>query len=83
MAADPNPESEEPREHRKLMRAVQALRKAQVCGEKNDIRFAVDEKTHLTVIRIVDRETGEVVQQLPAEYVLRLAAPDSFQRNNP
>jgi uncharacterized FlaG/YvyC family protein len=35
--------------------------------------FLIDRATHLSVIRVVDRETHEVVLQLPAENVLRMA----------
>jgi flagellar protein FlaG len=35
--------------------------------------FSVDQGSRRPVLRVVDRETKEVVLQLPAEYVLRLA----------
>lgn len=41
---------------------------------KNQIVFSVDRATHRPIIRIEDRVTHEVILQLPAEYLLRLAA---------
>ena len=40
---------------------------------KNQIVFSVDRATHRPIIRIEDRVTHEVILQLPAEYLLRLA----------
>jgi uncharacterized FlaG/YvyC family protein len=59
-------------ERRQLIQATKSLNESGLFG-KNQIVFAVDRATHRPVIRIEDRETHEVVQQLPAEYVLELA----------
>jgi uncharacterized FlaG/YvyC family protein len=55
-----------------LIQATKTLNDSGLFG-KNQIVFAVDSVTHRPVIRIEDRETHEVVQQLPPEYVLELA----------
>jgi uncharacterized FlaG/YvyC family protein len=60
-------------EHRRLVRAVHSLNQSGVLGESNQLVFHRDTETHRMVIQIVNRQTNEVVQQLPPEYVLRLA----------
>ena len=37
------------------------------------LRFSVDEGSGRTVIRVIDRETDEVIRQIPPEDVLRIA----------
>ena len=38
------------------------------------ITFAVDEATGQTVVRVLDKETGEIIRQLPPEELLILVA---------
>lgn len=64
---------ERPAEHRELIRAVHALNKTDLFGENRELSFAVDRDTKRPVIRIVDRKTREVIQQIPPEYALRMA----------
>ena len=40
---------------------------------KDQLVFMVDAKTHRPIIRVQDRETNEVVMQIPAEVVLQIA----------
>jgi flagellar protein FlaG len=58
---------------RVLIRAVQAVNAVEAFGRDNEITFIVDPRTRQAVLRIVDRETGEMVGQIPAEEVLRMA----------
>jgi len=37
-----------------------------------ELQFSVDDKSGETVIKVVDRETDEVVRQIPSEEVVRL-----------
>jgi flagellar protein FlaG len=37
-----------------------------------ELRFAVDDESGDTVIKVIDRETDEVVRQIPSEEVMRL-----------
>lgn len=60
-------------ERRELLQAVRVLEKAQVAGEGNELRLALDRETKRPVVRIVNRETGELIQQFPTEEVIRLA----------
>jgi flagellar protein FlaG len=60
-------------EQRELIRAVKALNASDLFGTSRELSFAVDRETKRPVIRIVDRTTKEVVQQIPPEYLLRMA----------
>ena len=60
-------------EQSQLIHAVEKLNEARVFGDKSELTFSVDRETRRPVMKIVDRETQEVIQQIPPEYVLRLA----------
>ena len=60
-------------ERRELVQAVKELEKAAVAGDGNELRLALDRETKRPVVRIVNRETGELIQQFPTEEVIRLA----------
>ncbi|HOO46924.1 MAG TPA: flagellar protein FlaG [Deltaproteobacteria bacterium] len=36
------------------------------------IQFSIDERSHDIVVKVVDKESGEVIRQVPPENVLRL-----------
>lgn len=40
---------------------------------QRDLHFAVDEELDQTVIRVMDRDTGELIRQIPEEVFLDLA----------
>jgi flagellar protein FlaG len=72
-------------ERRQLLQAVKTVNESGQLG-RNQLVFMVDSQTHRPIIRIEDRETHELVLQIPPEYVLRLAqdAPaDSAQTTPP
>lgn len=54
--------------------AASRLNDRQVAGENREITFSVDQATRRPIVRVVDTQTKEVVNQWPAEYVLRLDA---------
>jgi len=60
-------------QRRQLIQAGTIVNESGSLG-KNQIVFSVDRATHRPIIRIEDRVTHEVILQLPAEYLLRLAA---------
>lgn len=64
---------ERPPEQKKLIQAVKALNAAQLFGDKNEVTFVLDRQTHRPVVRIVDRNTNQVINQIPPEYALRMA----------
>ena len=60
-------------ENRDLVQAVKALNAAASFGENHELTFLLDRNSRLPVIRIVNKKTNELVDQIPPEYVLRLA----------
>ncbi len=60
-------------EERTLIQAVRAVNGAGLFGPERELSFVVDRNTRRAVVRIVNRETREVIDQIPAEYLLRLA----------
>ena len=60
-------------ENREVIQAVKALNGTEMFGSENELRFQRDPDTRRMVLRVVNRKTSEVVSQVPAEYVLRLA----------
>ena len=62
-----------PAEQRALIQAVRAVNAAELFGQENELTFILDRETRRTVVRIVNRDTREVVRQIPEERVLRMA----------
>ena len=61
-------------DRRELVHAVRAINREQFFGERNELTYFFDRESRRTIVRIVNRETQEVVRQLPTEEALRLAA---------
>jgi uncharacterized FlaG/YvyC family protein len=60
-------------EQRALIQAVKAVGASGVLGQDNELTFIVDRATRRAVVRIVNRNTGELVDQIPPESVLKMA----------
>ncbi len=60
-------------EQRTLIQAVKAVNAAQAFGEDNEVTYSVDRAAHVVVVKVVNKSTGNVIDQIPAEYVLRMA----------
>ncbi len=72
----PTPEPVSPaqqKEQRELVQAVHAINAAGMFGEDNELTFYFDRTSHKAVARIINKETGKVVRQIPTESVLRIA----------
>lgn len=63
---------EQAAQSRQLIGAADTVNASGVLGE-NQLVFAMDPQTHRPVMRVVDRNTHQVVTQIPPEYVLQLA----------
>jgi flagellar protein FlaG len=70
----PEPSPDWKAQQRELITAVKAVNASELMDQQSELTFVVDRKTKQMVMRIVDRETGEVLRQLPPESVLRMAA---------
>ena len=60
-------------EQQELIRAVKSINASGVLGEGQEMTFIMDRETKRMVVRVVDRETDEVLLQIPNEQVLRIA----------
>ena len=60
-------------ENRDLIRSVKSIDASALFGEGRELAFALDRDTRRPVVRVVNPQTGEVLWQSPAEYMLRLA----------
>ena len=60
-------------ERRELVKAIKAINATEFFGENYELTFVLDRETHRPLMRIVDRQTREVIRQLPPEYAVRLA----------
>ena len=56
-----------------MIHAVKAVNASGVLGEENELTFIIDRAAKIAVVRIVNKKTGEVVQQIPNQRVLKLA----------
>lgn len=59
--------------NREVIQAVRAVNASAKLGDRNELTFSLDRRTRRPIIMIVNRDTNEVVQQIPNELVLRLA----------
>ena len=55
-----------------LIAAVQAANKSELFGHDRELSFTRDTDTRRMLIQIKDRQTGEVVQQIPPKELLEL-----------
>jgi flagellar protein FlaG len=67
-------EKQQIEERRDLVRAVKAINASELFGENYELTFVFDRPNQRTVIRIIDRQTKEVIRQLPTEYALQIAS---------
>lgn len=57
---------------RQLLKAVTSVNASGLLGN-NELVFSVDRQTHRPIIRVVDKDTHEIIFQAPPEYILNLA----------
>ena len=69
--------------NRELVRAVNTVNAVKAFGSGKEVTFQMDVSTRTLVIRIIDKETNQVVDQIPAEYILQLAASLGATASNP
>jgi uncharacterized FlaG/YvyC family protein len=62
-----------PEDQKTLIHAVRAINAAGLLGQDNELTFILDRNTRKAVVRIVNRQTHEIVEQIPDEHVLRIA----------
>ena len=71
---DPTPKSLQDVATRQIVSAVQALNKSELFGENRQLQFTRDNATHRVIIKITNPKTGEIIDQIPPETILRMLA---------
>ena len=59
-------------QQRRLRQAVHAINKAEAYGPRSELNLSVDQATRLPLLQVVDKETKQVLLQIPTESVLRM-----------
>ena len=57
-----------------LPQAVRLINNSNIFSPENELTLALDRNTHRPITRIVNRDTHQLVMQLPPEYILQLAS---------
>jgi uncharacterized FlaG/YvyC family protein len=73
VALTPEVPVEKAAENRAIVQSIKALNGAEMFGQDNQLVFQRDQFSHHMVVRVINRKSQEVVSQIPAEYLLRLA----------
>ena len=68
--------------NRSVASAAKAVNSAGIVGENREVTFSIDPATKTPVVRVVDVNTKEVVDQWPPEYLLELAQSANEARNS-
>ena len=63
--------NQDPALMKQVATAVRALNQSELYGHDRELQFARDPGTKTMVIKVVQPQTGEVVEQIPPEEVLR------------
>jgi uncharacterized FlaG/YvyC family protein len=63
---------EEASQRRQLVQAAKSVNASGTLGQ-NQLVFAVDPTTHHVIMRVENRDTGEVILQVPPENVMQMA----------
>lgn len=74
--ADVQPKATTPPEQpsqEQVKRAVDALRESMKQSSSSNLQFSIDGDTGQTIVRVTDRQTGELIRQIPSEELLELA----------
>ena len=56
-----------------VIQATKAVNASGILGEENELTFRIDRAAQIAVVRIVNKKTGALVQQIPSEQVLKMA----------
>lgn len=62
-----------PPPNRDVATAVQTLNQNGTAGPGREFSIAIDGKSRVPVVRIVDSITNELIEQIPSQYILDLA----------
>lgn len=68
---------------RALIQAVKAVNAAGLFGQDNELTFVLDRAARSVVVRVISRSTGELVQQIPPEFIMRMAEELNRKQTQP
>lgn len=60
-------------EQARVVQAVKTVNASGILGDSDELSFTTDQPTGRMVIKLINKDTKEVLRQIPPEYVLRLA----------
>ncbi len=72
-SSQPPPTPQQASDRRELIKATNIVNANQALGSNSELVFLMDNGGHRAIMRVIDRETKEVIMQLPPDYVLKLA----------
>lgn len=67
------PPAEQAPSKEQVQQAIQAISKSVASSSASNLQFSVDDDTGKTVVRVVDKTTGDVIRQIPSEEVIALS----------
>ena len=56
-----------------VIQAVKTVNAAELFGQENETTYIIDRAAKIAVVRVVNKQTGEVVQQIPTQQLLKMA----------
>ena len=65
--------SEHAAENREIVAAIKSINATELSGSNSELTFVFERFTRRAVVRLVDKTTRNVIQQIPPEYMLRWA----------
>ena len=68
------------RQTAEIVRAVRALNDSKLFGSDTEVTFRWDSESHQPIVRVVKSETGDLIQQIPSEQILRIMTAMENQR---
>lgn len=60
-------------EQRAVIRAVNAVNSSGAYGSDHQLTYSIDRSARLVIVRLVDKTTGAVLDQIPNQYLVRMA----------
>lgn len=72
-APNPAPEVARQASLAEVRQAVDQANRALVNKASNELRFTIEEGTGISVIKLIDRQTGDAIMQFPSQVMLEIA----------
>jgi uncharacterized FlaG/YvyC family protein len=63
-----------------VQNAMNAINESELLGFDRELRFSRDPQSKLGVVEVLQRSTGEVIVQIPSEFILNFA--ENLQKGN-